>query len=69
MLICVFALAQDRERQKETEVIKDKGKAKRRKLERALKGEVKAKNQIPKDAFRVEHLNYKVRSAPSTLRV
>ncbi|BGP31459.1 rRNA bioproteinsis protein rrp5 [Rhodotorula toruloides] len=56
---------EDRERQKETEVIKDKGKAKRRKLERALKGEVKAKNQIPKDAFRVEHLNYK-RLIPGT---
>ncbi|EGU12983.1 U3 snoRNP-associated protein Rrp5 [Rhodotorula toruloides ATCC 204091] len=56
---------EDRERQKETEVIKDKGKAKRRKLERALNGEVKAKNQIPKDAFRVEHLNYK-RLIPGT---
>lgn len=38
----------------------DKTKAKRRKLERALKAEVKEKNVLPKDAFRVEHLNYKV---------
>ena len=51
------------ERERDTEVIKDKGKAKRRKLERALKGAVKEKNQLPKDAFRIEHLNYKVRPA------
>ncbi|GAA5925984.1 hypothetical protein JCM3775_005168 [Rhodotorula graminis] len=50
---------EDQERQRDTEVIKDKGKAKRRKLERALKGAVKEKNQLPKDAFRIEHLNYK----------
>lgn len=50
------------ERERDTEVIKDKGKAKRRKLERALKGTVKEKNQLPKDAFRIEHLNYKVRN-------
>lgn len=43
-----------------TEVVKDKSKAKRRKLERALQGQVKEKNLLPKDAFRVEHLNYKV---------
>lgn len=47
----------------ETEVIKDKSKAKRRKLERALQGEIKEKNKLPKDAFRVEHLNYKVSQA------
>ncbi|BGP47503.1 rRNA bioproteinsis protein rrp5 [Rhodotorula kratochvilovae] len=57
--------AQDEERERDTEVIKDKGKAKRRKLERALKGAVKEKNQLPKDAFRIEHLNYK-RLIPGT---
>jgi len=45
-----------------TEVVKDKSKAKRRKLERALQGAIKEKNVLPKDAFRVEHLNYKVSS-------
>ncbi|GAA5868775.1 hypothetical protein JCM3774_003888 [Rhodotorula dairenensis] len=45
---------------KETEVIKDKSKAKRRKLERELRAaQIKEKNQLPKDAFRIEHLNYK----------
>lgn len=48
------------EKKRDTEVIKDKGKAKRRKLERALQAQVKEKNILPKDAFRVEHLNYKV---------
>lgn len=43
-------------------MIKDKGKAKRRKLERAQQGTIKEKNQLPKDAFRIEHLNYKVLS-------
>lgn len=43
-----------------TEVVQDKSKAKRRKLERALQGAIKEKNILPKDAFRVEHLNYKV---------
>ncbi|GAA6057842.1 hypothetical protein JCM3770_000609 [Rhodotorula araucariae] len=56
---------QDQERERDTEVIKDKGKAKRRKLERALQGAVKEKNQLPKDAFRIEHLNYK-RLIPGT---
>ncbi|GAA5859805.1 hypothetical protein JCM8547_007035 [Rhodosporidiobolus lusitaniae] len=52
--------AEDAERVRDTEVIKDKGKAKRRKLERALAGtQIKEKNQLPKDAVRVEHLNYK----------
>ncbi|GAA5914525.1 hypothetical protein JCM6882_000408 [Rhodosporidiobolus microsporus] len=56
----------DAERERDTEVIKDKGKAKRRKLERALAGaSVKEKNQVPKDAIRVEHLNYK-RLIPGT---
>lgn len=46
-----------------TEVVKDKSKAKRRKLERELAGAaIKEKNALPKDAFRVEHLNYKVRT-------
>lgn len=46
---------------RETEVIKDKSKAKRRKLERELRAaQIKEKNQLPKDAFRIEHLNYKV---------
>jgi rRNA biogenesis protein RRP5 len=40
----------------------EKSKTKRRKLERALQGAVKEKNLLPKDAFRVEHLNYKVQS-------
>ncbi|GAA5947174.1 hypothetical protein JCM10213_001449 [Rhodosporidiobolus nylandii] len=57
---------EDAERERDTEVIKDKGKAKRRKLERALAGAaVKEKNQLPKDAVRVEHLNYK-RLIPGT---
>ncbi|GAA6036062.1 hypothetical protein JCM8097_006594 [Rhodosporidiobolus ruineniae] len=57
---------EDREREKDTEVIKDKGKAKRRKLERALAGaSIKEKNVVPKDAMRVEHLNYK-RLIPGT---
>lgn len=43
----------------------DKSKSKRRKLERALAGAVKPKNVLPKDAFRVEHLNYK-RLVPTT---
>lgn len=47
-----------------TEVVQDKSKAKRRRLERALQGAIKEKNILPKDAFRVEHLNYKV-SRPS----
>ncbi|GAA5875823.1 hypothetical protein JCM1840_003525 [Sporobolomyces johnsonii] len=55
----------DEERTRDTEVIKDKGKAKRRKLERALQASVKEKNVLPKDAFRVEHLNYK-RLIPGT---
>ncbi|GAA5986306.1 hypothetical protein JCM10908_003698 [Rhodotorula pacifica] len=51
---------------KETEVIKDKSKAKRRKLERELRAaQIKEKNQLPKDAFRIEHLNYK-RLIPGT---
>ncbi|GAA6020638.1 hypothetical protein JCM10207_007806 [Rhodosporidiobolus poonsookiae] len=57
---------EDAERTRDTEVIKDKGKAKRRKLERALAGaSIKEKNQLPKDAVRVEHLNYK-RLIPGT---
>lgn len=45
---------------------KDKTKAKRRKLEREANAvEIKEKNQLPKDAFRVEHLNYKVSSGPT----
>ncbi|GAA5841896.1 hypothetical protein JCM11251_005414 [Rhodosporidiobolus azoricus] len=56
----------DAERERDTEVIKDKGKAKRRKLERQLAGAaIKEKNQLPKDAIRVEHLNYK-RLIPGT---
>lgn len=52
---------------RETELgSKDKSKAKRRKLERAAAAvEIKEKNQLPKDAFRVEHLNYKVRLQPA----
>lgn len=45
-------------------MVKDKSKAKRRKLERALQGAIKEKNVLPKDAFRVEHLNYKVSFSP-----
>lgn len=42
-------------------MVKDKSKAKRRKLERELRAaHIKEKNQLPKDAFRIEHLNYKV---------
>lgn len=48
-----------------TEVVKDKSKAKRRKLEREAGGAIKEKNLLPKDAFRVEHLNYKVRACIS----
>ncbi|SCV70668.1 BQ2448_3430 [Microbotryum intermedium] len=44
---------------------KDKIKSKRRKLERALLSQVKDKNDLPKDAVRVEHLNYK-RLVPGT---
>ncbi|GAA6018426.1 hypothetical protein JCM11491_006993 [Sporobolomyces phaffii] len=58
-------LDEDEEKKRDTEVIKDKGKAKRRKLERALQAQVKEKNVLPKDAFRVEHLNYK-RLVPGT---
>ncbi|GJN89500.1 hypothetical protein Rhopal_002487-T1 [Rhodotorula paludigena] len=57
--------AADEERERDTAVIKDKGKAKRRKLERAQQGTIKEKNQLPKDAFRIEHLNYK-RLIPGT---
>lgn len=46
-------------------MVKDKSKAKRRKLERELAGAIKPKNVLPKDAFRVEHLNYK-RLVPTT---
>ncbi|GAA5941768.1 Rrp5p [Sporobolomyces koalae] len=58
-------LDEEEAKKRDTEVIKDKGKAKRRKLERALLGQVKEKNVLPKDAFRVEHLNYK-RLVPGT---
>ncbi|KAK4705134.1 rRNA biogenesis protein RRP5, partial [Phenoliferia sp. Uapishka_3] len=47
-----------------TEVV-DKSKAKRRRLEREAGGAIKEKNLLPKDAFRVEHLNYK-RLVPGT---
>ena len=53
------------ERAINTEVVQDKSKAKRRKLERELAGAIKPKNVLPKDAFRVEHLNYK-RLVPTT---
>lgn len=45
--------------------MKDKSKSKRRKLERELATAIKPKNVLPKDAFRVEHLNYK-RLVPTT---
>ncbi|GAA5993423.1 hypothetical protein JCM5350_006876 [Sporobolomyces pararoseus] len=60
-----LGLDEEEEKKRDTEVIKDKGKAKRRKLERALQNQVKEKNILPKDAFRVEHLNYK-RLVPGT---
>ncbi|GAA5904744.1 Rrp5p [Sporobolomyces salmoneus] len=60
-----LGLDEEEEKKRDTEVIKDKGKAKRRKLERALQSQVKEKNILPKDAFRVEHLNYK-RLVPGT---
>ncbi|KAM0751109.1 hypothetical protein T439DRAFT_301042 [Meredithblackwellia eburnea MCA 4105] len=57
---------EEAERKLNTEVVKDKSKAKRRKLERELAGNaIKEKNMLPKDAFRVEHLNYK-RLIPGT---
>lgn len=41
--------------------VPEKSKAKRRKLEREkLAGELKKKNSLPTDAFRIENLNYKV---------
>ncbi|GAA5976182.1 hypothetical protein JCM11641_001071 [Rhodosporidiobolus odoratus] len=65
-LLTYCSIPQPQERVRETEIIKDKGKAKRRKLERALVGkQVDEKNRVPKDAVRVEHLNYK-RLIPGT---
>ncbi|KAL8286763.1 hypothetical protein RQP46_004291 [Phenoliferia psychrophenolica] len=59
------AMEEDTEREIQTEVVQDKSKAKRRKLEREAGGAIKEKNLLPKDAFRVEHLNYK-RLVPGT---
>ncbi|KDE07886.1 hypothetical protein MVLG_01797 [Microbotryum lychnidis-dioicae p1A1 Lamole] len=44
---------------------KDKSKSKRRKLERAQRSQVDDKNLLPRDAVRIEHLNYK-RLVPGT---
>ncbi|SCZ99428.1 BZ3500_MvSof-1268-A1-R1_Chr7-2g09528 [Microbotryum saponariae] len=44
---------------------KDKSKSKRRKLERVQRSQVEDKNLLPKDAVRIEHLNYK-RLVPGT---
>ncbi|KAI5476893.1 hypothetical protein MNV49_007065 [Pseudohyphozyma bogoriensis] len=56
---------EEKERKLQTEV-PEKSKAKRRKLERELAAtKIREKHALPKDAFRVEHLNYK-RLVPGT---